>query len=61
MRVARVIAGSRTVFFQRKLVPNLEYESGDLAFVFRRIRVARRNLNGFGSFGSDIVGGVAQR
>jgi hypothetical protein len=61
MRVVRVVAGSRTVVFQRKLVPNLEYEAGDLAFVFRRIRIARRNLNGFGSFGSDVLGGVAAR
>jgi hypothetical protein len=61
MRIARIAAGTRTTLFHRKLVPNHPYEAGELALVFRRMRVARRNINGFGSFGSDVIGGVAQR
>ncbi|UPJ53435.1 hypothetical protein IVB30_20225 [Bradyrhizobium sp. 200] len=58
MRVTRDSAPSGTIF-QRKLVPNLEYRAAELAFVFRQMRVARQNLNGIGSFGSAVVGGVA--
>ena len=49
------------VIFNRKIVRNLEYEAHELAFLFRVMRVARRNLNGVGSFGSQIVAGVALR
>lgn len=50
--------GARTVFL-RKVVPSLEYRAGGLALVFTRQRVARRNLNGVGHFGTDIAAGVA--
>jgi hypothetical protein len=60
MRVVRE-AAMPEVIFQRRLVRDLEYEAGELAFVFRRMLVARRNLNGIGAFGSDVVGGVAAR
>lgn len=61
MDVSRVGAGSLEPLFRRKLVPNLEYEAGELAFFFARMRVARRNLNGFGTHGSEVVGGIAAR
>jgi hypothetical protein len=51
---------TRTVF-RRKVVPNLEYEAGDLAMVFTRMSVHPLNLNGSGAFGSTVVGGVAPR
>ena len=54
------IAGAR-VIFQRKLVPNLEYEADEVAFVFRQMRVAKSNLNGVGSFRSQVIGGIAAR
>ena len=60
MRVVRD-AATPAVIFQRRLVRDLEYEAGGLAFVFRRMLVARRNLNGVGAFGSEVVGGVAER
>jgi hypothetical protein len=58
MRVTRDSAPAQTIF-QRKLVRNMEYRAAELAFVFRQLRVARQNLNGIGSFGSAVVGGVA--
>ena len=61
MRVAQEGAGGPAVIFQRKLVPNLEYEAAELVFVFRKMVVARRNLNGVGAFGSQVIGGVATR
>jgi hypothetical protein len=61
MRVLREDISGATVIFQRKLVPNLEYEAGEVAFVFRQMRVAKSNLNGLGSFGSQIIGGIATR
>jgi hypothetical protein len=61
MRVDRETAGTPQVIFQRKLVLNLEYEAAELAFLFRRIWVAKRNLNGVGAFGSEVNGGVAAR
>jgi hypothetical protein len=61
MSVLREDASAPIVVFRRKLVPNLEYEAAELAFVFRTMRVARRNLNGVGAFGSQVIGGVATR
>ncbi|ADB53373.1 hypothetical protein [Conexibacter woesei] len=49
------------VVFQRKLVPQLEYTAGDLALRFDELRVAKRNLNGHGSYGSRVSGGIALR
>jgi hypothetical protein len=60
MRVTRE-GPTPQVIFQRKLVLNLEYEAAELAFVFRKLRVARQNLNGVGAFGSNVRGGVAPR
>ncbi|SRR6266487_1868673 len=61
MRVAREDISGPAVIFQRKLVLNLEYEAAEVAFVFRQMRVAKRNLNGIGSFGSQVIGGIATR
>lgn len=49
------------VVFQRKLVPGLDYAAGDLALRFDELRVAKRNLNGHGSYGSRVSGGIALR
>lgn len=46
---------------RRKLVPDVAYQAAELALVFRTMRLDLRNLNGFGSFGSEVVGGVALR
>ena len=32
-----------------------------LVFLFREIKVARRNINGIGAFGSSVIGGIASR
>lgn len=47
--------------FRRKLVPSVEYRAHELAFVFTRMLVDVRNLNGAGRYGSQVVGGVATR
>jgi hypothetical protein len=61
MEAARETVDGPDVFFRRRLVPNLEYEADELAFLFRKIKVARQNLNGIGAFGSEVIGGVAAR
>ena len=61
MTVQREGAAGAAVIFRRKVVCNLEYEAAELAFLFRTITVAKRNLNGVGSFGSQIIGGIAAR
>jgi hypothetical protein len=61
MTVAREAPAEPDVIFRRKLVLDHEYEARELAFVFRELRVDRRNLNGIGSFGSSVTGGVAAR
>jgi hypothetical protein len=61
MRVAREDTGGPVVIFQRKLVPNLEYEAAEVAFLFQQMQVAKRNLNGVGTFGSQVIGGIATR
>lgn len=53
-------AGSATIL-RRKLVPGIVYEAGELLLTFRTMKLDRRNLNGLGSFGSEVVGGVALR
>ncbi|MFF7475890.1 hypothetical protein [Streptomyces sp. NPDC008092] len=45
----------------RKLVPGVEYHAAELALTFPTLRLDPRNLNGAGSFGSQVVGGVAAR
>lgn len=61
MRVEREGPGEAQVMFQRKLVRNQRYEAAELAFVFREMRVARRNLNGIGDLGSRVTGGIEAR
>lgn len=61
MRVLRENPDGLTPVFQRKLVPELEYEAAELAFVFHTMRVAKQNLNGAGAFGSIVSGGIAAR
>jgi|SRR6516162_5124022 hypothetical protein len=51
--------GTTQTIFLRKVVPSLEYNVRGIALYFPTQLVARRNLNGVGSFGSNIVGGVA--
>jgi hypothetical protein len=46
---------------RRKLVPGVVYEAGALLVTFREMRLDRRNLNGLGAFGSEVIGGVALR
>ena len=61
MTVQREDPAGPVVLFRRKVVCNLEYEAAELAFLFRTITVAKRNLNGIGAFGSQIMGGIAAR
>jgi hypothetical protein len=61
MTITREGSAGSTFLFRRKLVLNLEYEAAELAFVFRRMVVAKRNLNGIGAFGSEVIGGVTAR
>jgi hypothetical protein len=53
--------GTRQPIFLSKVVPGLEYESGNIAMVFPQQRVAVQNLNGQGEFGSQVTGGIALR
>jgi hypothetical protein len=50
-----------TTILRRKLVPGVEYHAAELALTFPTMRLDPRNLNGAGSFGSQVVGGVALR
>ncbi|MCB0128934.1 MAG: hypothetical protein KDE58_42000, partial [Caldilineaceae bacterium] len=61
MTVQREEPTGNVVILRRKLVCNLEIEAAELAFLFRTITVAKRNLNGIGSYGSTIIGGIAAR
>jgi hypothetical protein len=61
LAVGREEPAGLTPVLRRKLVPGLLYQAAELALTFRTMRVDRRNLNGLGSFGSDVVGGVAVR
>ncbi|CCK24486.1 hypothetical protein BN159_0107 [Streptomyces davaonensis JCM 4913] len=51
-------AGGVTLL-RRKVIPDMVYRAGELALVFRTIRIALGNLNGFGRWGSEVVAGVA--
>ena len=53
--------GSTQIIFMRKVVPELEYTAGDIALAFPIQRIAVRNLNGTGTFGSKVKGGIASR
>ena len=61
MTVQREDAAGPVVIFRRKVLCDLEYEAAELAFLFRTMTVAKRNLNGIGAYGSQIVGGIAAR
>ena len=61
LAVGREEPAGLTPILRRKLVPGVLYQAAELALTFRTMRVDRRNLNGLGSFGSDVVGGVAVR
>jgi hypothetical protein len=61
MTVRREGTQPPTVIFRRRVVTGIEYRARELAFLFRTLRVDRRNLNGIGAFGSDVTGGVALR
>jgi hypothetical protein len=50
--------GTTQTVFLRKVVPSLEYSVRGIGLYFPTQIVARRNLNGVGSFGSNIVAGV---
>ena len=51
--------GTAQTVLLRKVVPSLEYRAGGLGLVFPTQIVARRNLNGVGNFGSNVIGGVS--
>jgi hypothetical protein len=53
--------GSSQLLFARKVVPGLEYVAGAIALTFPTQLVAVKNLNGQGTFGSQITGGIAAR
>jgi hypothetical protein len=61
LAVDRETPGGAVALLRRKLVSNVEYQAAELLLVFRTMRVDRRNLNGIGSFSSEVVGGVALR
>jgi hypothetical protein len=61
MAVSREAGATPVPLFRRKLVLGHEYETSQLAFLFREILVHPQNLNGAGKFGSRVVGGVAER
>ena len=62
LRVDRRAPDPKTILLRKLVVdPQLIHEAHELAFVVRRARVARGNLNGRGRYGSDIVIGVARR
>jgi hypothetical protein len=57
MRVVRE-GPQEAVIFRRKVVTGVEYDADELAFVFRSLKVARRNLNGVGAAGSVVIAGI---
>jgi hypothetical protein len=63
LRIVRQGPAGPQVIFLRKLVPEpgLIHYGAELAINARTAIVARGNLNGTGSYGSQIVIGVAQR
>ncbi|WP_157357497.1 hypothetical protein [Amycolatopsis nigrescens] len=61
LSVEREEPGGLVGLFRRKLVPGVEYLAAELALTFAAMRLDPRNLNGAGSFGSVVRGGVAPR
>jgi hypothetical protein len=52
-------SGNPQTIFLRKVTPSLEYNAGGVWLTFPTQIVSPRNLNGVGSFGTNVVGGVA--
>ena len=52
-------SGNSLTIFLRKVTPSGEYNPGALWLYFPTQTVSPRNLNGVGSFGTNVVGGVA--
>lgn len=61
LSVEREEPGGLVAILRRKLVPGVEYAAAELVLTFRTLRLDPRNLNGAGSFGSEVTGGVATR
>jgi hypothetical protein len=61
LRVAREMPTGPVVLLQQRVVPQLDIPAGELVFLFDRIQIDRRNLNGVGAFGSLVNGKVAAR
>jgi hypothetical protein len=61
LSVEREEPGGLVPILRRKLVPGVEYKAAELALTFRVLRFDMRNLNAAGSFGSVVIGGVADR
>ena len=61
LSVAREEAAGQTVILLRKLVPGVVYQAAELVLTFPTMRLDPRNLNGVGSFGSQVIGGVDLR
>lgn len=61
LSVDREEPGGLTTILRRKLVPGVLYEAAELVLTFTTMLLDPRNLNGIGSFGSQVVGGVALR
>ncbi len=61
MTVVREDVTGGTTLLRRKMIPGLVYRAGDLALVVRTTRIALGNLHGVGSYGSELVAGMALR
>ncbi|GAA4525852.1 MULTISPECIES: hypothetical protein [Nonomuraea] len=59
--VTRESPGPERIVLRRKLVPGLEYEGAELALVVLSMVVDPRNLGSAGTFGSEVLAGVATR
>ncbi|WP_326673418.1 hypothetical protein [Streptomyces canus] len=58
--VVREGVAEGVTLLRRKVIPGLVYRAGELALVFRTVRIALGNLNGYGRWGSEVVAGVAR-
>ena len=54
-------ARNRETIFLRKVIPDLEYAVENIILTFPTQRIARSNLNGQGDFGTQVIGGIAER
>jgi hypothetical protein len=61
LAVDREDTAGPTTILRRKLVPGIEYHAAELALTFPTMVLDPRNINGIGSFGSQVLGGVDQR